>query len=349
MTRREPGIVRRLPRRWRWVAAIAVVVLIGVAGWVASPWPPRSAPRPAGPVVLAAGEVGGVSHLYSEELGAAFGGAPGAFRTVTTDGSRDSLDLLAGGGATFALATADVVAAYLAAHPTTSIRAVARLYDSYVHLVVAADGPVHRPADLRGARVAVGTPGSGWQQVADQILDVAGIDPGTDITRFDLGPQAAATALAARQIDAFFLVDAMPSPELTGTTGGYSYMHGGAIRLVDLADVADQLPASENCPGSSCAAYHTGTVPAQTYPSLAVAITTVAMPTLLLTAAAVSDELVGRITALVFASAPRIAADLPAVRQIDRHGAIFTGAVPLHEGAAAYYRATKVFAFAPLP
>jgi TRAP-type uncharacterized transport system substrate-binding protein len=75
-----------------------------------------------------------------------------------------------------------------------------------------------------------------------------------------------------------------------------------------------------------------------------VSITTVAVPTLLLTTTAVSDETVRQLTGIIFDSAPTIAPSVPAVSQISRHVAIFTGRVPLHEGARAYYRAAKVAA-----
>ena len=111
-------------------------------------------------------------------------------RTLATAGSRENLELLARGEVSFALASADVVEAYLIAAPgADSIRAVARLYDSYVHLVVSAGDEVHRLADLRGQRVAVGAPGSGDGLAVDRILAAAGIDPTTDITRVELGPR----------------------------------------------------------------------------------------------------------------------------------------------------------------
>jgi len=334
-------------RRWRVVAAAsAVAVLAGIVGWVASPWG-RSAAGPSEPVVLATGVPGGVSHRYGVALAESAGHLNGVISTVVTEGSRENLDLLVRGEATFALATADVVEAYLATEPgAESIRAVARLYESYVHLVVAADGPVHRLADLRGRRVAIGPPNSGTPLVADRILAALGIDPTTDVTWLEMGPREAIASLNARRgdgagggpdsgIDAFIMVDGTPSPDLGRLTGG---------RLIDLADAADALLGYRACPAAACAVYHGGTVPAGTYSGLAVAITTVAVPTLLLTTTRVGADVVGQLTELVFDSAPGIAVNVPAVRQIDRHAAIFTGPVPLHDGARAYYRGTKVAA-----
>ncbi|MBX6751541.1 MAG: TAXI family TRAP transporter solute-binding subunit [Micromonosporaceae bacterium] len=206
---------------------------------------------------------------------------------------------------------------------------MARLYDSYLHLLVPSDSPIHRLADLAGRHVAVG---AGAELVADRALAAAGIDAASDITRAVMTPGEAVAALRAGHVDAFLLLDGVPSPDLATLPG----------RLVDLADVANTLLGSSACPTSACAVYRAGTVPAASYRGLAVAITTVAVPTLLLTTTQASPETVGQFTRLVFDSAPRIAATVPAVRQIDRHTAIFTAVVPLHEGAKAYYRATKL-------
>lgn len=319
--------------RWMWPAvAMALAVVVGVAGWlVRSGRTPQSVIPPSDVMVLATGPEHGLAHRYGQAL-AASPDAPGTVHAVATAGPQENLERLTQGTATFALATADVVEAYLTTAPTTAaqpVRAVARLYDSYLHLLVPSDSPVHRLADLTGRRVAIG---AGAELVADRTLAAAGIDAASDLTRVVMAPAEAVRALRAGQVEAALLLDGVPSSDLATLPG----------RLVDLADVAGTLLGSSACPTPACAVYRAGTVPAASYRGLAVAITTVAVPTLLLTTTEASPETVGEFTRLVFESAPSIAAAVPAVRQIDRHTAVFTGAVPLHEGAKAYYRATKV-------
>lgn len=322
----------RRVRVGRLAVVAALAVIIGTAGWFTSPWRPTGSDTPpTEPVVLATGPRDGLAHRYGLAL-AGSPDAPGVVRAVVTAGPQDNLDRLSHGTATFALATVDVVEAYLAATPSAStIRAVARLYDSYLHLLVPTDSPVHRMADLAGRRIAVG---AGAELVADRALAAAGIEPPSAVTRVVMTPGEAVAALRAGRVDAVLLLDGVPSPDLATLPG----------RLVDLADVAGPLLGSPACPAPDCAVYRAGTVPAASYRGLPVAITTVAVPTLLLTTTQADRDTVGQFTRLVFDSAPRIAATVPAVRQIDRHTAIFTGAVPLHEGAKAYYRATKVAA-----
>lgn len=322
-------MTRRARLGWLAVVVITLAAFVGAAGWLTSPWRPvRSDSAPTEPVVLATGPKDGLAHRYGLAL-AGSPAAPGVVRAVVTAGSQENLDRLSRGQATFALATADVVEAYLTTTRPPAIRAVARLYDSYLHLLVPTDSPVHRLADLAGRRVAVG---AGAELVADRVLAAAGIEPTSQVTRVVMTPGEAVAELRAGRVDAALLLDGVPSPDLAPLPG----------RLVDLADVAGALLGSSTCPAPDCAVYRAGTVPAASYGGLAVAITTVAVPTLLLTTAEANAETVGRFTRLVFDSAPSIAATVPAVRQIDRHTAIFTGAVPLHEGAKAYYRATKI-------
>jgi TRAP transporter TAXI family solute receptor len=302
-------------------------------------------------VVFAAGPTGGLAHDYGLALAAAGGDRSTVVRTLMTAGSWENLDLLVDGSATFALATADVVEAYRdTSADAATIRAVARLYDSYVQLVVRADSErtVHRIADLRGLRVAVGERGSGNSLVADRILAAAGLDPTTDIRRLEMDRAGAVAALRSGRIDAFFVVEGLPSPDLVRLASASPDGRATDVRFLDLADVAGSLTGSPICPATACAVYHSGNVPAATYPNLPVSITTVAVPTLLLTTAQVSEDLVRHLTGVVFDSAAAVASAVPAAGHIDRHGAIFTGPVPLHDGARAYYRAAKVAALSPV-
>ncbi|MET7394080.1 TAXI family TRAP transporter solute-binding subunit [Dactylosporangium sp. NPDC005572] len=318
----------------RWVLIAAAAVLIGVAAYGSSPWVWFSPDdRREMPVVFATGSPGGVDYAYGQALAAAVSGELGPAYGLATAGAVENLELLGRGRVTFAFATADTVEAYSSQTPptgATSVRAVARLYDNYTHLIVQAELPVHTVADLRGMRVSVGSPGSDTAFVADRILRAAGLDPRGDLQRVDLSLTDAVSAMRDRRIDAFFLSGGLATPEVLDLAGQ------AAIRLTDLADIAATLRSTY---GSY---YQTGTVPAGTYQGMTGSITTLVVPNLLLTAEGTPDPVVERMTGVLFASATRIADSIPAVGQIDRHAAIFTGAIPLHDGARAYYRSTKV-------
>jgi len=90
-------------------------------------------------------------------------------QVLSTDGSRANLDLLDAGTADVVFSAADAAALNLSASvPDESRRpaALARLYDDVVHVVVRADSPAVRLADLRGLRVSVGAANSGVLLIA---------------------------------------------------------------------------------------------------------------------------------------------------------------------------------------
>jgi TRAP transporter TAXI family solute receptor len=315
----------------RWLVVAASVVLLAASAMLASALPPIRAVTPApGPVVLATGDAGGMFEAYGRALAGADPAVP--VRLVPSDGSQANLRLLETGQVNFAFASLDTVADYLARNPQSSIRSVARLYDSHLQIVVTAELAVHALADLRGLRVAVGSPDSGTTLTADRVMTRGGLDPQNDITRLGLDLQDSADALADERIDAFFAIDAVGAPAVKQLASRQP------VRILDITEVAAALRQDHG------AVYQVSSLPAGSYPAMSAAIGTLAVPILLLTTSAVSSTTVESFTRLLFDTAAAISAAIPAVAQVDRHSAIFTGPVPLHEGARAYYRATKVAA-----
>lgn len=321
-----------MSRALRWAGAAVTAVLLATTAFAAAPEAAGRGGRPA-PIVVATGAPNGVYHQFGRALADAATDELGPTRTLVTAGAVENLRLLAQGRATFAFATLDVAAAaaggrapFPAAVP---VRAVARLYDDFLHLVTPAESPVHAVADLRGLRVSVGSNGSGTALIADRILTSSGLRPEHDITRTALSLTEAIEAMHEQRIDAFFWSGGLPTPgmtELATTT---------AIRLVDLTDAAEALRAEYG------SVYRTKNIPAGAYPGMTAAITTIAVPSLLVATDATPPEEVERMTGLLFATASRVAGLIPAVSQVDPHAAIFTEVIPLHEGARDYYRVTK--------
>ena len=321
-------------RALRWAGATVAILLLATVAYVGAQWDTDDDGRGLGPVVLATGAPNGVYHQFGQALAEAAGTGAGPAQALVTAGSVENLRLLARGQATFAFTTMDVAVAASAGRAPfpgeVPVRAVARLYDDYLHLVTPAESPVHAITDLRGLRVSVGSDGSGTALIADRILDGAGLRPEHDIVRAELSLTEAIAAMHEHRIDAFFWSGGLPTPGMTALA------NTTAIRLVDLAAAADTLRAA--C-GS---VYRTKNIPAGTYHGMTAAITTIAVPSLLVATDAASPETVERMTGILFATAPAIAGSIPAVSQVDPHAAIFTETIPLHDGARAYYRATKV-------
>ncbi|MGH3568215.1 MAG: TAXI family TRAP transporter solute-binding subunit [Pseudonocardia sp.] len=245
-----------------------------------------------------------------------------------TAGSVANLGLLASGNADVAFSQVDVAADQLTApdgpHAT---RALARIYDDVVHVVVAASSPIRTLADLRGARVSVGAKDSGATVIARRLLAVAGLSPDTDLQPAQLGINDSVTAMREDRIDAFFWSGGLPTAgvnELATTT---------AIRLLDLDDlvsaVRDRFPV-----------YVSGTVPARTY-GIREPIATLLVRNVLLVTAAMPDDLAGALVDALFAGQEGLAQASSAALTIDPRSAIGTQPVPLHPGAAQFYRAAK--------
>ncbi|MFB6888803.1 TAXI family TRAP transporter solute-binding subunit [Kitasatospora sp. NPDC056327] len=332
-----PSIPDRLcaaARRPLWRIVLVLVLLVaGLGGWWLSE--ARSPGDPRGTTRLATGVRGGVYDRYGQLLDTHLAEAmPGVrLELDNSEGSIDNLARVTSGRDDFAIATADAVAQYTGPG-REKLRAIARLYDDYLQLIVPAGSPVDRTADLRGLRVGVGQPLSGVNLVTRRLLTAAGLDPDHDITPVPLGIGDAADGLRAGELDAFFWSGGLPTGALTELSEHVR------IRLVPLADLAERLHSAE---GGGTDAYRAATMPKGTYPRADPkdAVPTVAVPNLLITRADVDEGLVQGMTRAVIDSRDRIGAQVHAAQLVDLRTAVYTAPLPLHEGAARYYRSVK--------
>ncbi|MBO0874339.1 MAG: TAXI family TRAP transporter solute-binding subunit [Pseudonocardia sp.] len=246
-----------------------------------------------------------------------------------TAGSVDNLTLLAAGSVDVIFATADVADAALAAPsaPGRAPRALARIYDDALQVVVPADSPIHRLSELRGHRVSLGAADSGVLVAAKRLLEAVGLSPGTDLTASLLGLDESVSALRDGRIEAFFWAGGVP-------TGGLTELAKvRPIRLLDLTEVSTAVRRRYPV-------YDVGTIPAATY-AIPAPVTALLVRNFLLVAAEMPDELAGDLVAAMFAERDRLVRANPAGRAIDTRSAIGTQPVPLHPGAESYYRSTK--------
>ncbi|WP_078896579.1 TAXI family TRAP transporter solute-binding subunit [Streptomyces sp. NRRL S-495] len=317
---------------WRIVAAL-VLVLAGLGGWWLSE--NRTPGYPRGETRLATGVQRGVYDRYGQLLDAHLARAmPGVrLELDNSEGSIDNLRRVTSGRDDFAIATADAVAQYTGPG-REKLRAIARLYDDYLQLIVPAGSPVHRASDLKGLRVGVGQPLSGVNLVTRRLLAAAGLDPEHDITPAPLGIGDAADGLRRGELDAFFWSGGLPTSALTDLSEHVR------IRIVPLGDLAEAVHKIE---GGGTDAYRAATMPKGTYPNAEPqdAVATVAVPNLLITRADVDDDLVQGITRAVIDSRDQIGAQVHAAQLVDLRTAVYTDPLPLHEGAARYYRSVK--------
>jgi hypothetical protein len=246
-------------------------------------------------------------------------------------GSVDNLGLLDANGADVIFSAADVADARLAqpSRPGGQLRALARIYDDALQVVVPAGSPITGVGDLRGKRVSIGASDSGVIVMADCLLAVAGLNAATDLSASTLGIDESVAALRDGSIDAFFWSGGLP-------TGGVREL--AARQPIRLLDLAPQLPALR----ARFPVYDVGTVPAGMY-GIPAAVTTTFVRNFLLVRAEMADPLAEGLVSALFDASEQLVRANPAGRAIDPRSAIGTEPVPLHPGALRYYRSTKAF------
>lgn len=251
-------------------------------------------------------------------------------QVLSTDGSKANLDLLEAGTADVAFSAADAAAINMAATVRDEGRrpaALARLYDDVVHVVVRADGPARRLADLRGLRVSIGAANSGVLLIAQRCLTAVGLSPERDLVAANLGINDSVTAMRDGKIDAFFWSGGLP------TAGVSELATSTRIRLLDTSDA---IPAIRQ----TYPVYEIGTVPASSY-GIDKPVTTLFVRNFLLITRAMADDVAEALVGALFDARPLLAQASSTARTIDQRSAIGTQPIPLHPGAENYYRAAK--------
>ena len=320
-----------------WPLTAAVLVLA-----VSAPLLTRSAAVEPAPLhlTLGTGDDGGVYHAY----GAALAGIASSrvenvrITALTTAASVENNRLVAEGGVDAAFTLADVAALAVAGDPPFEeplpIAAVARLYDNHTHVVVRADSPYQDLDDLAGGVVSIGARGSGTEMMAERLLDLVGLGgirgrrEGRGVHRMWLSIEESAAALERGEIDAFFWSGGLP----TGAVADLAERR--PVRLLDLSGHVAALSEEYGAYFSELP------VPADTYPGVP-AVRTIGVPSLLVVNADMPYAHAEELTRLLFASRARLAEIHPVALQLHPRSAISTLPVPLHPGAAGYYREVK--------
>jgi hypothetical protein len=131
--------------------------------------------------------------------------------------------------------------------------------------------------------------------------------------------------MSARKIDAWFVVAGYPIAKVSTL-----YPHEG-VRLLEIA------PRAASYIRAQAPFYKPIVIPAGTYPGQANPVKTIGSENLLVCRDDLDDELVYRITKGLFDALPRLTEAHAAMRYVDPDFAAATP-IPLHPGAAQYYR-----------
>lgn len=250
------------------------------------------------------------------------------FEVIETAGSVANLQRLETGDADLGFALADV--AYTAFNgrgmdfpiAARNVRALAVLHPSAVHVLVPAGSKVQSIADLRG-RIGVGPAGSGTAVTSALLLNAFGV-PQQLITNRSLPFINASEALSTGQLDAAFVVAADPVDAVQRATNSGARLI--AINGEQVRRLRSEYPF-----------LRPGTIPGGTYKREPHAVQTMMVDVLLLTREGLDDGLVRRLTSVLFDVLPQLSAEHDFLRMMDASRAPATP-IPLHAGAALYYR-----------
>ena len=211
--------------------------------------------------------------------------------------------------------------------PIQDLRAIAGLYPEDVHVVVRADGPIQSLRDLKSRTVALGEPESGTLADARLVLEAAGLSE-CEVKPQYLRLSEAADALVEGRIDAFFMVAGYPVPAITDVATTTP------TRLLPIPrEVAERLLQKFSF-------FSLDVIPAGSYPGIDIETTTLSTTALWATRAEIEPDLVYAITKSLWSEATRrlLEETHPTGRRIRLATALDGLTIPLHPGAARYYR-----------
>jgi TRAP transporter TAXI family solute receptor len=207
--------------------------------------------------------------------------------------------------------------------PLKKLRGITAIYPNYVQIVASKDSGIKTLADLKGKRLSVGAPKSGTELNARAILAAAGMTY-KDLGKIEYLPFAESVELMKnRQLDA------------TLQSAGL-----GVASLRDLATSVEitvvEVPAA--VVDKAGPPFVKVSIPANTYTGQTAAVPAAAVVNYLVTHEGVKEETVYQMTKAVFDSLPDLAAAHAAARSIKLESALEGMPVPLHPGAARYFR-----------
>ncbi len=204
--------------------------------------------------------------------------------------------------------------------PFDELRVVAPLYPNLVHILVPRSSRAASIADLAGARISVGAPGSGTEQVARQVLEVYGLTYEGVQARY-LSFSESAAALMDGASDAAIISVGHPAAAVleATTTGGARLLPMDETRIARLRELYPY--------------YSPGRIPSGAYPGVTEDVSTVAMMNWIVAREELSGDVVTSLLTILRDRREDLARVFQEAGQIDL-GMLRDPPIPLHPAAA---------------
>ncbi len=256
---------------------------------------------------------------------------PGTRPTVqATKASVENLNLVQQGRGELALTLGDSLKAAWVGEEEAGfktkldkLRGVAAVYPNYIQIVATKESGIRTLADLKGKRISVGAARSGTELNARAVFAAAGLSY-KDMSKVEYLPFGESVELMKnRQLDATLQSAGIGVASLRDLSTSVD------IVVVDVpASVVDKIGAP----------FVKATIPANTYRGQDAEVATAAVINFLVTRSDLSDDIVYGMTKAMWDNLAELHAAHSAVRVMKLEGALGGMPVPLHPGAARFYK-----------
>jgi len=248
----------------------------------------------------------------------------------STKGTQENIRRLASGELDVAMANAAIT--YFAARGESGweqaypVRAVMTLAPNVALFIAEEDSGIRSIADLRGRRVVVGPAGAGFEFFIEPLLAAHGLSY-DDFTPLNNTQTGAVDMLADGSAGAAILGGAVPTASIVQASSSQD------IRLVPFgAEARENLIARYPF-------FYAHTIPAGTYRGQDEEYQGLDVGSMhLVTSAAIDEDLIYRVTKLIYENRAAVAESHPAGRAINPENVVRDNGVEFHPGAIRYYR-----------
>ena len=208
------------------------------------------------------------------------------------------------------------------------------MYPNYLHIVTRSDSGIKSIYDLKGKRVSTGAPGSGTEVEALLVLQILGIDPAKDFSKWErLGAAESADALKSGTIDAYFWSGGLPTSSIV-ELGVSLKQQGVSLALVEIPDEVINA-FTQKFPGVAAK----GVIPKSVY-STEKDTQTLAFWNMFVCHKDMPEDLAYLITKTIFQHLDILQASVKAAKDTNLQNALlyYGGSIPYHPGALRYYK-----------
>jgi uncharacterized protein len=311
-----------------------------LAGLLAAPLAACTAPEDpsgklwhSGELTIGTGNTTGVFYV----LGAGYAGLINRHLTgydataAPTGGSLDNLQRLFNGDVDIALTLAAAADDAYGGAGTWSgrpqpVRALARTYNNFEHVIARVDTGIETVAGFKGHRISLGSPGSGTELLGKRLIAAAGLDPASDLVALSMSLPQTTAAILDGSIDAMIWSGGLPTP---GIVDLFAQAHG-RVKFLQIQNLL--VKVDQKYPNLLDKAV----IPKAAY-NLAEDVPALTDANLIVVGDNMPADLAYQLTKLLFDYQQELAAIHPAANAIHRDTAGATDPVPLHAGAQRYY------------